>query len=265
MCCQGDGRLIGAHGIHRSDGGIRIGNNKNDGGGLHRRMVSVQAVAGTTGNIRVIIRVAVVPVSQRYLKILPYQLVVGNEDDIGPYAGAGDWTGKGDDIIGKRKGTRSAVNGDRRSRHGVVSAVDPLYPTRAYIGVVSLLRRDTVELRQVLEPHVGTVAETDRVNGGTDVHVPTVVVIVIPDGYYLFLRGGGAENTVHHQGGLRMIVADTAGRGIGDYGGGFEDTGPGARCRNSHHSTVVPVKPDAHRSTCIVDARIADSPRGSDR
>ena len=62
-----------------------------------------------------------------------------------------------------------------------------------------------------------------------------------------------------------MIVAETAGRGIGYNGRGLEDTGPGAHRRNSHNSTVVPVKPDAHRSTGIVDTGIADSPRGSDR
>ena len=151
-------------------------------------MVSVYMVAGAAGNIRVIIRVAVVPVSQRHLKILPDELVIGNEDDIGPYAGAGDRTGKGDHIIGEREGPRSAVDGDRRPRHGVVGTVDPLYPPRADIRIVSLLRRDTVELRQVLEPYVGTVAKTDRVNSGADVHVPPVVIVVIPDSHYLFLR-----------------------------------------------------------------------------
>jgi len=79
------------------------------------------------------------------------------------------------------------VNSNRNTGHCDVCTIDPLYPPGADVGIIPFLRRHTVKLRKVLETDVGAVAETDRVDQRIDMHMASIVIIIIPYCHYLFL------------------------------------------------------------------------------
>ncbi|OPZ55330.1 MAG: hypothetical protein BWY89_01375 [Bacteroidetes bacterium ADurb.BinA012] len=151
-------------------------------------MVTIDTVIRSARNVGIIVWIAVVPVTKGNLKILACKLVICYKKDIGPDSGTGHRTRKGDNITNIGKCPVVTVNSNRSTGHGVVCTVDPLYPPGVDVGIIPLLGRHAVELRKVLETDVGAVAETDRVDHRIDMHMASVVIIIIPYRHYLFLR-----------------------------------------------------------------------------